>query len=88
VRAQVWLIRAVPRRRASRAETLLNVLRENGLEPERLRMVHPWPGAETVLALVEAVKGGREGLAVLPPFFICQEKGGAYTPEMAAMYAG
>jgi len=73
---------------AARAETLLGVLREIGLAPERLQMVHPCPGEEAGLVLVEVVKGGGEGLAVLPPFFICQEKGGAYTLEMAAMYAG
>ena len=73
---------------AVRAETLLGVLRENGLAPKRLQRVHPYPGAEAGLVLVEAVKNEGEGLAVLPPFFICQEKGGAYTVEMAAMYAG
>ena len=31
---------------------------------------------------------GEKALAVLPPFFIRQAKGGAYTLEMAAMYAG
>jgi tRNA1Val (adenine37-N6)-methyltransferase len=73
---------------AARAEILLGALRENGLAPKRLQRVHPYPGAEAGLVLVEAVKDGGEGLAVLPPFFICQEKGGAYTLEMAAMYAG
>ena len=73
---------------ANRSVTMLGVLRENGLEPKRLRMVHPSPGEEAALVLVEAVKDGGEGVAVLPPFFICKEKGGAYTAEMAAMYAG
>jgi tRNA1(Val) A37 N6-methylase TrmN6 len=73
---------------ANRSMTMLGVLRENGLEPKRLRMVHPSPGDEAALVLVEAVKNGGEELAVLPPFFICQEKDGAYTAEMAAMYAG
>jgi len=73
---------------AARAEILLGVLRENGLAPKRLQRVHPYSGAEAGLVLVEAVKDGGEGLAVLPPFFICQGKGGAYTAEMAAMYAG
>lgn len=73
---------------AARAVTLLGVLRENGLAPERLRLAHPWLGAEAKLALVEAVKDGGEGLVVLPPFFICQEKDGGYTAEMASMYAG
>jgi len=73
---------------AARRATLLDVLRENGLAPKRLRMVHPYPGAEAGLLLVEAVKDGGEGLAVLPPFFICRGKGGAHTAEMVAMYAG
>ncbi|MHB1015843.1 MAG: tRNA1(Val) (adenine(37)-N6)-methyltransferase [Desulfurivibrionaceae bacterium] len=73
---------------AARGETLLGVLRENGLEPKRLRMVHPYLGAEAGLVLVEAVRDGGEALAVLPPFFIFEAKGGAYTLEMAAMYAG
>lgn len=72
---------------AAREETLLGVLRENGLAPKRLQMVYPYPGAEAVLVLVEAVKDGGGDLAVLSPFFICEEKGGMYTVEMAAMYA-
>ena len=73
---------------AARVETLLGVLLENGLAPKRLRMVHAYPETEAGLVLVEAVKDGGEGLGVLSPFCICQEKGGPYTVEMAAMYAG
>ncbi|MHB8989591.1 MAG: tRNA1(Val) (adenine(37)-N6)-methyltransferase [Desulfobulbia bacterium] len=73
---------------AARTEILLSALRENGLAPKRLRMVHPYPEAEAGLVLVEAVKDGGEGLEVLPEFCICQAKGGVYTVEMAAMYAG
>ena len=73
---------------AGRTEILLSALRENGLAPKRLQMVHPYPGAKAGLVLVESGKDGGEGLEVLPPFFICQERDGAYTLEMAAMYAG
>ncbi|MBU4412285.1 MAG: SAM-dependent methyltransferase, partial [Proteobacteria bacterium] len=66
----------------------LGVLLENGLAPKRLRMVHPYSEAEAGLVLVEAEKDGGEGLEVLSPFCICQEKGGVYTVEMAAMYGG
>lgn len=72
---------------AGRAEILLGVLRENGLEPRRLQRVHPYPGAEAGLVLVEAEKNGGEELAVLQPFCICQERDGAYTSKMAVMYA-
>jgi tRNA1(Val) A37 N6-methylase TrmN6 len=40
------------------------------------------------VVLVEAEKDGGEGLKVLPEFCLCQERGGVYTVEMAAMYAG
>lgn len=73
---------------AAREETLLGVLRENGLAPKRLQRVHPYPEAEAELVLVEAVKDGGEGLEVLPEFCICKAKGGVYTSEMAGMYAG
>ena len=73
---------------AAREETLLGVLRRNGLALKRLQRAHPYPGMEAGLVLVEAVKGGGEELEILPPFFICQEKCGPYTMEMAAMYAG
>ena len=73
---------------AAREETLLGVLRENGLAPKRLQRVHPYPEAEAGLVLVEAVKDGSEGLEVLSPFCICQAKGGVYTSEMAGMYVG
>lgn len=73
---------------AAREEILLGVLRENGLAPKRLQRVHPYPGAEAGLVLAVAVKGGGGGLEVLPEFCICQEQGGPYTVEMAAIYAG
>ncbi|MBU1404780.1 MAG: methyltransferase [Proteobacteria bacterium] len=73
---------------AAREEHLLGVLRGNGLAPKRLQRVHPYPEADAGLVLVEAVKDGGEGLEVLPEFCISQEKGGPYTVEMAAMYAG
>ncbi|MDG4474647.1 tRNA1(Val) (adenine(37)-N6)-methyltransferase [Thiovibrio frasassiensis] len=72
---------------AAREEILLGVLRENGMTPQRLQRVCPYPGAKAGLVLVEAEKDGGEGLAVLPEFFICKEKGGGYMAAMAAMYA-
>lgn len=73
---------------AARKATLLGALRENGLAPKRLRLVHPWPGAAARLVLVEAVKDGEEGLELLAPLFLRQEQAGEDTAEMAAMYAG
>lgn len=71
---------------ASRGAHLLYELKKNGLEPKRLQVVHSYPGDEARLFLVEALKGGGEELRVLPPFFIYNAKGGAYSAEMARCY--
>lgn len=71
---------------AERAAALLAGLREVGLEPKRLQVVHSSPGGPGKLVLVEALKGGGEELEILPPFFIYREAGGEYTAEMARCY--
>ncbi|MFZ5774430.1 MAG: tRNA1(Val) (adenine(37)-N6)-methyltransferase [Thermodesulfobacteriota bacterium] len=72
---------------ASRLAALCRALAAANLAMKRLRMVHSYPGGAARLVLVEAVKNGGEELAVLPPLFVYQEQGGAYTPEVAAWYA-
>lgn len=71
---------------AERAAALLAGLREAGLEPKRLQVVHSYPGASGKLVLVEALKGGGEELEILPPFYIYREQGGEYSAEMARCY--
>jgi len=68
---------------------LLTSLRQSGLEPSRMRLVHSYPGGRAATVLVEAVKGGGGGaLDVLPPFFIYDAPGGRrYSREMLALYA-
>ncbi len=55
-------------------------LRTAGLEPKRMRFVHPFSDRPAKMVLIEAVKGVKPGLAVLPPLMIyksqreyCQE---------------
>ena len=71
---------------ADRAAALLSTLKERKLEPKRLQLVHSYPGGEGKLVLVEVVKNGGEGLLVLPPFYIYQKPGGAYSAEMSRLY--
>ncbi|MGV1099692.1 tRNA1(Val) (adenine(37)-N6)-methyltransferase [Thiovibrio sp. JS02] len=72
---------------ASRAAGLLACLVEHGFAPKRLQVVHSYPGDIGRLVLVEAVKNGGEGMNILPPFHVYEEKGGDYTTGMAACYA-
>lgn len=66
---------------AKRAVTLLCEMRRRGIEPKRVRWVHSREGEGARMVLVEAVKGGGEGLEVEPPLVIFDREGN-YTPEM------
>ena len=68
-----------------RLTDLLCALRENGLEPKRLRFVCKTAGSAPSLALAEARRGGRPGLAIEEPL-ILQTPDGAPTPEVDAIY--
>jgi len=52
---------------AERLTDLLARMRGIGLEPKRLRAVHPSLDAPAKLVLVEGVCDGRPGLEILPP---------------------
>jgi tRNA1Val (adenine37-N6)-methyltransferase len=73
--------------RPARLVDVFCLMRENGLEPKRLRTVHPRQGAKPNLILVEALKGGGKELDLLPPLFIYKDDGD-YTEEVKAIYDG
>ena len=52
--------------RADRAAELIYTLKKRGLEPKRMQFVSGNAGAKPYLIMVEAVKGGKEGVEVLP----------------------
>jgi tRNA1Val (adenine37-N6)-methyltransferase len=70
---------------ASRAVELLFRMRKHRLEPKRLRLVHSRADSEGQFVLTEGIKEGGEELAVLPPLFIYEAKGG-YTSEMEGLF--
>ena len=53
--------------RADRTAELIYKLKAKNLEPKRLQLVSGSAGAKPYLVMVEAVKGGKEGIEVLPP---------------------
>ncbi len=71
---------------ANRTAVLLASLKQNRLEPKKLQVVYSYPGSDGKLVLVEVVKNGGEEIAILPPFFVYQERGGEYSAEMAKLY--
>ncbi len=70
---------------AVRLTELLFRMRENDIEPKRLRMVHSSRSSEGEFIQVQGKRGGGEELKVLPPLFIYEEKGG-YTEEMESIF--
>ena len=73
---------------ASLIAKLFLTLRENRIEPKRLRFVYPYPDdhVESRLVLVEGIKNGGLGAKILPPLYIHRSKGGPYSKEVERMY--
>jgi tRNA1Val (adenine37-N6)-methyltransferase len=67
--------------------TLLMALSKVGLEPKRLRMIHPLPDAPARAALVEAKPARTGGLRVESPF-VAMHVPGEWTAEAAAIIEG
>ncbi|MCQ2512519.1 MAG: SAM-dependent methyltransferase, partial [Lachnospiraceae bacterium] len=71
--------------RPERLAELIDTLRENKLEPKRLRMVHSFPNSQATMVLIEAAKGGNTFLKVEPPLIIYKSQG-IYTDEILDIY--
>jgi tRNA1Val (adenine37-N6)-methyltransferase len=72
---------------AARSADVMATMRQVGLEPKRLRMIHSDCDAEASLVLVEGVRNGRTGLTVLRPL-ILYDGAKNYSAEAAAILAG
>ena len=72
--------------RPDRLIDIIESFRKHGLEPKRLRMVHPKKNKEANHILIEARKGGQfGGLKILPPLIIHTEEN-KYTEEVLRIY--
>lgn len=71
--------------RPERLCDLFYAMRENGIEPKRLREVVQRKGREPSLVLVEGKKGGNAGLRIDPVFYI-EDENTDYTEEAAKLF--
>lgn len=69
---------------ATRTLDLLQAMRQEDLEPKRLRLVYSFAETAATLVLAEGVKGGRSELKVMPPLVV-YTKDRKYTPETKAI---
>ena len=71
--------------RPFRLAEILTCLCGYGLEPKRIRFVHPYTDREPNMILIEALKGGRQGMTVEKPLII-YKKPGIYMDEIYKIY--
>ncbi|MFH2122407.1 MAG: methyltransferase [Pseudomonadota bacterium] len=73
---------------ATGLHTLLVTLQQQQLVPKRLQTLYSYPdaGVPARLVLVEAVKNGGEGLEILAPFYLYEQRQGPYSRAMQHLY--
>lgn len=64
---------------------LISAMRTAGIEPKRLRMIHPRPGIEAKRVLAVGIKGKYPGMKIDPPLFIRNDPD-HYSPELQTMF--
>jgi len=72
---------------ATRGVQLIARMRENGIEPKRLRVVYSNSSSGAVFVLAEGVKGAGEEVEILPPLLIYGSDG-RYSDEMDEIFRG
>lgn len=71
--------------RTDRLADIIFEMRNNGIEPKRIRFVHPSIGKRPNLLLIEGARGGNKELKFMDPLYIHDEKGN-YTEEIYKIY--
>ncbi len=71
--------------RPFRLAEIFATMMKYGIEPKRMRLVHPYVNKEPNMVLVEGMKGGKSRITVEPPLIVYQPNG-AYTEEILEWY--
>lgn len=71
--------------RPFRLAEIITGLCGKGLEPKRMKMVHPYVDREPTMVLLEALRGGKPHMIVERPLIIFDERG-KYKDEIREIY--
>ena len=71
--------------RPHRLDEIFGVIKGYGMEPKRIRLVHPFIHKEANMVLIESIKGARPMLKVEKPLIVYKEMG-VYTQEVQDLY--
>ena len=67
--------------RPERIIDVLEEMRQNNIEPKKLRLIYPHQNENANILLIEGKKNGNKGLKILPPLYSHNEDG-TYTDEI------
>ena len=67
--------------RPERLVDIIVVMKQNNIEPKKIRLVYPKKGNEANILLIEGTKNGNPGLKILSPLYSHNENG-EYTEEI------
>ena len=71
--------------RPDRLVDIITAMKHYGIEPKRLRFVHPYPSKTASMILIEGTRHGKPQLFLDPPLYI-YEKPGVYSKEIQMIY--
>lgn len=71
--------------RPRRLIEIIQTMKKHGLEPKRMKMVHPYVDREANMVLIEAVRGGGALLKMEAPVIVFNEQG-EYTRQIKVTY--
>lgn len=71
--------------RPDRLIDIIELMKQNDIEPKRLRFVYPKMGKDSHMVLVEGTYKGQSGLKIEPPLYAHHEDG-SYTDEIRIMF--
>ena len=71
--------------RPRRLIEIIQTMKKHGLEPKRMKLVHPFADKEANMVLIEAVRGGKSMMKVEAPIIVYKEPG-VYTQEIYDVY--
>lgn len=73
--------------RSTRLVDIITLMRQYGIEPKRLRFVHPRQDTEPNMVLIEGMRGGKPELRIQPPLIV-YKNGDEYCEELEQIYFG
>lgn len=71
--------------RPFRLTEIMVLMRQYGLEPKRMKLVHPFADKEPNMVLIEGLRGGNPRITVEKPLIVYKEQG-VYTDEIYEIY--